>query len=287
MKVHLNLMIILLTVVSKICSAQSTTMAVENIGTFLNSQNSYNSGPSYADDDRFQPKIDHIAGYAEFNVSRWFSKAQLQSVLQTFVDQVHGKGFRYFGDKADFDHGHIVFRRDGGTVNPWFILYHTQENASQHVEGTKYGYLNKNGRNWIQWIQDSSKVQNAMNYKISKPSIWNYFTRSRYNDQFGELDDHYTINTEMISWEKIGKLPLMIKKELKTDGILFKKGTYYFVASEALRFKRVSCDSVSEQLSNPDSEIIQIKVGSMGIQCAQLYELGVDKHFVYDRNSDG
>lgn len=276
MKAHLKLLVILLTVVSGICSAHSETTAVENINTFLNPHNSYNSGLSYADDDKLQPRLERILGYTKYNVSRWFSKAHLQNILQTFVDNVYGKGFRYFGDEADFDHGHIVFRREGDTVKPWFILYHTQENASQHVEGTKYGYLNKDGRNWIQWIQDYSKVQNAINYKISKPPFWNYFARSKYNERFGELDDHYSINVDMISWDKIGKFPLMIKKEMKVDGMLFKKGIYHFVASEALRFKRVSCDSASEQLSDPNSEIIKINVVNMGIQCAQLYKLGVD-----------
>jgi hypothetical protein len=102
-------------------------------------------------------------------LSRQFPESRLQNLLSRFSEQIQNVGFRHFGDEADFNHGHILFAEN---LTPVAILYHTQEHAfdwSRKDPGGIYDYIDRQGRNWIQWLADEPdldglRIENAMNY---------------------------------------------------------------------------------------------------------------------------
>src|SRR5688572_29939042 len=66
-----------------------------------------------------------------------FDKEQVRVLLQDFVDTTHGKSYRYFADKEDFFHGHLLYADEQSAEKPerlklLGVLYHTQEEASTH-----------------------------------------------------------------------------------------------------------------------------------------------------------
>lgn len=102
------------------------------------------------------------------------TEARFKELLQSFVASAHGKEFRHLGDERDFDHGHILSGPDG---EPAAILWHTQELALHEPAGGEYGYVDPEGRNWLQWIADG-RVENARAYERSSyPSdaSWEWF----------------------------------------------------------------------------------------------------------------
>lgn len=114
-----------------------------------------------------------------------FSRKQLAALLQRFVGEAYGKGFRYLGDAEDFDHGHVLyFAGHGGRPVAAAVLYHTQEGAGKAHEsdpGGKYDYLDARARNWIQWPDPDRPVENAARYaRRSYPDTprWNAYAQS-------------------------------------------------------------------------------------------------------------
>jgi hypothetical protein len=104
-----------------------------------------------------------------------FGPAELQPLLQRFVDAEYGKAFRHLGDERDFDHGHVLMAQ--GNARPVAILYHTQELAHREAPGSDFGFLPSKERNWLQWT-DTGQVENASAYeRRSYPSSasWDWF----------------------------------------------------------------------------------------------------------------
>lgn len=129
-------------------------------------------------------------------------KAEFQHLLQGFVGQEYRKGFRHIGDERDFDHGHVLSGADG---NPVAIMWHTQELALYEPAGGEYGYLNPQGRNWIQWIADG-RVENANRYqRKSYPSgaAWDWFRLS----ELPALTKNHTILDKMLDPELVSVDP--------------------------------------------------------------------------------
>ncbi len=121
------------------------------------------------------------------------AKGDFQHLLQAFVGQEYQKGFRHLGDERDFDHGHVLSRADG---TPLAIMWHTQELALYEPAGGEFGYLNPQGRNWIQWISDG-RVENANRYqRKSYPSgaSWDWFRAS----ELPGLRKNHTILDKML-----------------------------------------------------------------------------------------
>jgi hypothetical protein len=130
------------------------------------------------------------------------AKGDFQHLLQAFVGQEYQKGFRHLGDERDFDHGHVLSRADG---TPVAIMWHTQELALYEPAGGEYGYLNPQGRNWIQWIADG-RVENANRYqRKSYPSgaAWDWFRVS----ELPALRKNHTILDKMLDPELVAVDP--------------------------------------------------------------------------------
>jgi len=143
-----------------------------------------------------------LTSFEDQGFPKEFSKDRLQRLLQRVVDTVYMKGFRYLGEQADFNHGHILFV----SGNPVAILYHTQENAyydHRNKPGSKYDYLNKSTRNWIQWLGNPDLVENANKYeRTAYPDtlVWERFIRY----SVPVFRDHYTITPPMLNPEFLG-----------------------------------------------------------------------------------
>lgn len=121
------------------------------------------------------------------------TQEERRSLVQTFVRANYQKSFRYLGDENDFDHGHFLFAP--GAARPSAILYHTQEMAPMYRRlkpGGKYDYVDTEGRNWIQFIDEPSKILNAKE-----------FLKDRYADQ-PRWRDYRTITDRMLDPEKLG-----------------------------------------------------------------------------------
>ncbi len=126
------------------------------------------------------------------------SKEELRSLIQTAVDTMYLKGFRYLGDPRDFDHGHLLYTTEqpltAGAMPPVAaILYHTQEDAfDYHIQhpGSRFDYVDRWARNWVQLIH-SKKVGNAQNF-VLKNLDYNY-----------EIN-HFTIHEDMLDNKLIG-----------------------------------------------------------------------------------
>lgn len=102
------------------------------------------------------------------------TEARFGELLQGFVTAAHGKEFRHLGDERDFDHGHVLSGPDG---EPAAILWHTQELALHEPAGGEFGYVDPEGRNWLQWIADG-RVENARAYERSSypaDAAWEWF----------------------------------------------------------------------------------------------------------------
>jgi len=123
------------------------------------------------------------------------SASRLQSLLQRFVDQTYLKAFRHLGDERDFDHGHFLFASADPGAAPVAILYHTQELAYYAAAGSAYGWLDPDGRNWIQWLKDG-RVENARRYLSPNPEPLPYDPQA--------LKSHHTILAEMLEPSAFG-----------------------------------------------------------------------------------
>lgn len=135
-----------------------------------------------------------------------FSPARAQRLLQAFVAKAYLKGFRHLGDENDFDHAHLLFASSSGTLKPAGILYHTQELArlySQARPGSKYDYVDREARNWIQWLDHEDRVENANRYRRAR------YPESRSWRLFAEIDEpryreYHTITEKMLDPELLG-----------------------------------------------------------------------------------
>ncbi len=128
-------------------------------------------------------------------------QARLQRMLQDFVDTEYLKAFRHLGDERDFDHGHLLF--DARTHEPAAILYHTQELAYYEPKGSAYGFVDASARNWIQWIAQPGRIENADRYvRALYPSggAWDWFTKM----ELPGLRQHRTILYKMLDPKLLG-----------------------------------------------------------------------------------
>lgn len=153
-----------------------------------------------------RPELAHITKFADQKFPEHFDKERLKGLLQDVVKKIYFKGFRYLGDKKDFNHGHIVFiGQQDGFPKPVAILYHTQEDAldfHQAQPGSKYDYLDRRARNWIQWL-NNGKIENAGKYErkdYPKTISWKIFV-----DVFlPDYKRHFTIADQMIDPKFLG-----------------------------------------------------------------------------------
>lgn len=132
-------------------------------------------------------------------IPRGLDRAALEGLLQGFVDAAHGRAFRHLGDERDFDHGHFLFGAGG---EPRAVLYHTQELAMYEPAGSPFGWLDRGGRNWLQWLDDG-RVENADAYvRASYPAgaEWEWFRRK----ELPGLLAHHTILPKMLDGERLG-----------------------------------------------------------------------------------
>lgn len=133
------------------------------------------------------------ARFAALGLPAGLSKARLQGLLQAFVASAYGRSFRRLGDERDFDHGHLLL--DARTRAPAAILYHTQELADAATTPDD-GYLDPDGRNWIQWL-DARGIENAHRYeraRYPRSGSWDWFVAY----QLPKLRRHHTITDQML-----------------------------------------------------------------------------------------
>jgi hypothetical protein len=149
---------------------------------------------------RAAPAVAPPAGaFASLGLPDALSKPRLQSLLQAFVDAGYGRRFRHLGDERDFDHGHVLF--DARTRAPIAILYHTQELAAEAAE-PDYGYVDPDGRNWIQWL-DGRGIENARGYERAdypRSGSWDWFVAR----ELPKLRRRRTITDKMLDPARLG-----------------------------------------------------------------------------------
>lgn len=125
----------------------------------------------------------------------------MQALLQRFIDAEYMKAFRHLGDERDFDHGHILF--DAKTHRAAAILYHTQELAFYQKPGSPFGFLDPKGRNWLQWIDDPGRIENAAAYArkdYPRTGSWEWFTKM----ELPALELHHTVLAKMLDGKRLG-----------------------------------------------------------------------------------
>ncbi|MBI3547494.1 MAG: hypothetical protein HY078_00435 [Elusimicrobia bacterium] len=167
--------------------------------------------------------------------------AQFQSLLQKFVDKLYLKAFRHLGDERDFDHGHVLYSNSGA---PAAILYHTQELAYDQPAGSDYGYLDAEGRNWIQWI-DTDSIENAsccVRSKYPETAFWDWFRFAK----LPALLEHHTILDKMLDPERVGAETM---------------------ESAQWAFRRVACGAAKTQV---DAERISVRLPGREDVCLDL-----------------
>lgn len=112
------------------------------------------------------------------------NKEKLKNLLQEFVHQQSQKSFRYLGNYFDFWHFHVLTHNN----TPTAILYHTQENAHENLDPScKYTYIDTQARNWIQWIENPTQIENAKKYFSPHTAKNNW-------------DQYYTISADDLSF---------------------------------------------------------------------------------------
>jgi hypothetical protein len=132
-------------------------------------------------------------GFADLDLPAAVTRADLESLLQRFVDRTYLKAFRHLGDERDFDHGHLLF---DPSDKPVAILYHTQELAHGRPRGSDFAYVNPDARNWIQWLDDG-RVENAARYKrrdYPRTAAWDWFRAA----ELPALEERRTILDKML-----------------------------------------------------------------------------------------
>jgi hypothetical protein len=139
------------------------------------------------------------ASFASLGMPETLTKPRLQALLQSFVDSGYGHCFRHLGDERDFDHGHVLI--DARTHEPIAILYHTQELAAE-ASAPDYGYIDPEGRNWIQWL-DKRGIQNARDYERAsypRSGTWDWFVAR----ELPKLRRRRTITDKMLDPVRLG-----------------------------------------------------------------------------------
>jgi hypothetical protein len=136
-----------------------------------------------------------IHQYSSFSEIKLYKKEMLQEIVQRMTDQVYGKGFRHLGEKKDFDHCHLLL---GEKQKPFAALCHTQEHAALYPD-TDYDYVDREGRNWIVWLNGTNRIENAKSFRFDKkPKKW-----PPGSAEFDEYTKHYTVTPFMIDPKKM------------------------------------------------------------------------------------
>lgn len=145
---------------------------------------------------------------------RNISVTLFERLLQTYTNATYGTAFRYLGDQHDLYHGHLLYTDNpeflakhppkNGFMAPFAILYHTQEHASRFSKedpGGKYDYLDRETRNWVQFIDheaaEKGLIINA--YELMKDSFPN--TPEAASSLSATLS-HYTVFTQQLDYNK-------------------------------------------------------------------------------------
>lgn len=139
-------------------------------------------------------------------------RERLRGALQEFATRMHQKAFRHLGDERDFDHGHFLFRP--GESEPFALLYHTQELARYHSPNSGYGWLDPEGRNWIQWLGDG-RIENARRYErrgYPSSGSWPWFV----SQELPGLRAHRTILDKMLDPARLGAASLSSRQVVFT-----------------------------------------------------------------------
>lgn len=121
-------------------------------------------------------------------------KERFQAHLQRFVDQTYLKAFRRLGDRNDFAHAHFLV--DDRSGRPAAILYHTQERADVSKD-----YVDREARNWLQWIDSPLEAVNAFRYRYARPP------RSIADEDWYRFTDRYTVVEQMLDPGSLGFTP--------------------------------------------------------------------------------
>lgn len=157
--------------------------------------------------------------YDSLNLPKNLTRSFLQMSLQTFYNQLHGIAFRRIGDWRDFDHGHLL--TDGRNLRA--LLFHTQERASMAQPGSPYGYLNKDLRNWLIFMESPSQILDATEFKYPrKPSFWSGPKYER-NVTWEQYENQGTVVELMLDPEKMGFQIASFLDSEKTESFSFKR----------------------------------------------------------------
>lgn len=116
---------------------------------------------------------------------RSFGAAELEPLLQRFVDEQYLKAFAVLGDEADFDHCHLLFG-PGSPRRPVAVLYHTRELSS----------LRHKDRSWLQWA-DSGRIEDASRCERGRyppGASWDWFREV----ELPVLRRHHTVLDKML-----------------------------------------------------------------------------------------
>ena len=98
--------------------------------------------------------------------------------IQAFIDDQYLSSFAFVGNYYDFFHGHLLTLEN--EKDPSFILYHTQEEASNNLDPScKYSHINRMRRNYLQILNAENIISNAISY--IDPVRWD---NAEFTEQF-------------------------------------------------------------------------------------------------------
>ncbi len=180
-----------------------------------------------AQEEEFDPYAFLPPQYIEYRrlpYAELVSLSEAQRILQRFVDQKFGKGFKYLGENRDFFHGHFLFRKGDLESRPLAILWHTQERVGESDYGPME-YVDRFGRNWIQFLDGDERIVNA--YEFVDPEKWNSYAIG--------FKRHYTL----------------------VEGVLNIDGEVEAPAEFDIHFRRIHCESVPPMT---DEELNRIEI---------------------------
>lgn len=175
-------------------------------------------------------------------------RGELQALIQRFVDHGHGKSFRRLGDEHDFDHGHFLYARES-FERPVAILWHTQEHASRFSRtdpGGPYDYVDRMGRNWIQFLDPDKPIENARAYERAAYPEGERWDRWRSRSS---KESPYTLHAPMLDHARLG-----IEPEYTLVDFTPPEPNFFM-----FRFARVPCGSLPSPLPE-DADVIEVSL---------------------------
>lgn len=138
-----------------------------------------------------------------------FDKEQVREMLQDFVNTTYGKSYRYFADRQDFFHGHLLYADERSADNPerlklLGVLYHTQEEASTHSKkdpGGKYDYLDRYTRSWMQFASNEKDTLGPIANALEL--MFDFFPDTKeYRSGLDATQNYYTVYDDQLDYRK-------------------------------------------------------------------------------------